>query len=151
MSHFEPSIRYTKRGSLHLDSLSGLTDDEASNGSPSSTIATNSPNSTFQPGSASFVHPRQIKTEEDDREPSSGPQRQSSSAVKSDKEKRKRSRVTPEQLVRLEQYFAKDRSPTASRRREISDILGMQERQTQIWFQNRFVFAFRFGISPAKR
>ncbi|KAF8953706.1 hypothetical protein BDZ97DRAFT_1929465 [Flammula alnicola] len=28
-------------------------------------------------------------------------------------------------------------APTAARRREISDILGMQERQTQIWFQNR--------------
>ncbi|KAI0297283.1 hypothetical protein B0F90DRAFT_920085 [Multifurca ochricompacta] len=30
-----------------------------------------------------------------------------------------------------------DRSPTAARRREISELLGMQERQTQIWFQNR--------------
>ncbi|KAE9403648.1 homeobox-domain-containing protein, partial [Gymnopus androsaceus JB14] len=50
---------------------------------------------------------------------------------------KKRSRVTPEQLVHLERYFTVDRSPTAARRREISDLLGMQERQTQIWFQNR--------------
>ncbi|KAH8117738.1 hypothetical protein DFH11DRAFT_855113 [Phellopilus nigrolimitatus] len=53
------------------------------------------------------------------------------------REKRKRSRVTPEQLTHLERFFAADRSPTAARRREISELLGMQERQTQIWFQNR--------------
>ncbi|CCM04699.1 uncharacterized protein FIBRA_06885 [Fibroporia radiculosa] len=53
------------------------------------------------------------------------------------KEKRKRSRVTPQQLVQLEQSFAADRSPTAARRKEISKLLGMNERQTQIWFQNR--------------
>ncbi|KZO96741.1 hypothetical protein CALVIDRAFT_563806 [Calocera viscosa TUFC12733] len=51
--------------------------------------------------------------------------------------KRKRSRVTPEQLTRLEELFASDRSPTVSRRKEISAELGMRERQTQIWFQNR--------------
>ncbi|KAI0048981.1 homeobox-domain-containing protein, partial [Auriscalpium vulgare] len=50
---------------------------------------------------------------------------------------RKRSRVTPDQLVHLERFFSVDRSPTAARRREISELLGMQERQTQIWFQNR--------------
>ncbi|GLB40596.1 putative homeodomain containing protein [Lyophyllum shimeji] len=64
----------------------------------------------------------------------------SSTGGKSDKdkvEKRKRSRVTPEQLVHLERFFLVDRSPTAARRREISELLGMQERQTQIWFQNR--------------
>jgi len=55
----------------------------------------------------------------------------------SDKEKRKRSRVTPEQLVHLERFFFVDRSPTAARRKEISELLGMHERQTQIWFQNR--------------
>ncbi|KZT41265.1 homeobox-domain-containing protein, partial [Sistotremastrum suecicum HHB10207 ss-3] len=53
------------------------------------------------------------------------------------KEKRKRSRVTPEQLTHLERIFTQDRSPTAQRRKEISEMLGMQERQTQIWFQNR--------------
>ncbi|KZT65862.1 homeobox-domain-containing protein [Daedalea quercina L-15889] len=53
------------------------------------------------------------------------------------REKRKRSRVTPEQLTQLESFFAANRSPTAARRKEISDMLGMTERQTQIWFQNR--------------
>lgn len=56
-----------------------------------------------------------------------------------EKEKRKRSRVTPEQLAHLERIFAIDRSPTAAKRKEISEMLGMQERQTQIWFQNRYV------------
>ncbi|KAJ7494576.1 hypothetical protein B0H11DRAFT_2002447 [Mycena galericulata] len=59
------------------------------------------------------------------------------SGIKCDREKPKRSRVTPEQLVHLERFFSIERSPTAARRREISDLLGMQERQTQIWFQNR--------------
>ena len=53
------------------------------------------------------------------------------------REKRKRSRVTPDQLTQLESLFAANRSPTAARRKEISDMLGMTERQTQIWFQNR--------------
>ncbi|KIJ51105.1 hypothetical protein M422DRAFT_224555 [Sphaerobolus stellatus SS14] len=54
-----------------------------------------------------------------------------------EREKRKRSRVTPEQLSHLERLFVMDRSPTAAKRKEISEMLGMQERQTQIWFQNR--------------
>lgn len=79
---------------------------------------------------------------DDDREPTFGPQRPRSASgsafvAKGEKEKRKRSRVTPEQLVHLERYFVLDRSPPATRRREISEKLGMQERQTQIWFQNR--------------
>ncbi|KAK2463472.1 hypothetical protein APHAL10511_004558 [Amanita phalloides] len=53
------------------------------------------------------------------------------------REKQKRSRVTPVQLAQLEQFFAADPSPTATRRKEISEVLGMPERQTQIWFQNR--------------
>jgi hypothetical protein len=57
-------------------------------------------------------------------------------------QKRKRSRVTPEQLAHLERVFSQDRSPTAARRKEISEQLGMQERQTQIWFQNRSVLSF---------
>lgn len=56
-----------------------------------------------------------------------------------EREKRKRSRVTPEQLAHLERIFAVDKSPTAAKRKEISEMLGMQERQTQIWFQNRCV------------
>lgn len=74
--------------------------------------------------------------------PSSGPQRSKSISgvgAKWEREKRKRSRVTPEQLIHLERFFSMDRSPTAARRKEISDLLGMQERQTQIWFQNRSV------------
>ncbi|KAG1796700.1 uncharacterized protein HD556DRAFT_281771 [Suillus plorans] len=72
--------------------------------------------------------------------PSSGPERSKSISgvgAKWEREKRKRSRVTPEQLIHLERFFSMDRSPTAARRKEISDLLGMQERQTQIWFQNR--------------
>ena len=78
-----------------------------------------------------------------DLDPASGPQRSRSASHSNpagpseSKEKRKRSRVTPEQLAHLERLFATDRSPTAARRKEISDMLGMQERQTQIWFQNR--------------
>ena len=51
--------------------------------------------------------------------------------------KRKRSRVTPVQLAHLERVFAKDRSPTAAKRKELAEVLGMNERQTQVWFQNR--------------
>ena len=61
------------------------------------------------------------------------------------KEKKKRSRVTPAQLAQLEQFFATDRSPTATRRKEISQELGMPERQTQLWFQNRCRYAARCG------
>lgn len=68
------------------------------------------------------------------KEPSSGPQRSEKTGKR---EKRKRCRVTPEQLIQLEDIFNKDRNPTGIRRKEISDELGMQERQTQIWFQNR--------------
>ncbi|KAG6816206.1 hypothetical protein H0H87_007755 [Tephrocybe sp. NHM501043] len=78
----------------------------------------------------------------EEKESATEPERERSASVASNKseekvEKRKRSRVTPEQLQHLERFFLLDRSPTAARRREISDLLGMQERQTQIWFQNR--------------
>ncbi|CDO74355.1 hypothetical protein BN946_scf184355.g3 [Trametes cinnabarina] len=53
------------------------------------------------------------------------------------KQRRKRSRTTPEQLVKLEEYFLADQSPTSARRRDIARELGLDERQTQIWFQNR--------------
>ncbi|KAI0350050.1 homeobox-domain-containing protein [Trametes cingulata] len=53
------------------------------------------------------------------------------------KQRRKRSRTTPEQLAKLEEYFAVDQSPTSARRRDIARELGLDERQTQIWFQNR--------------
>lgn len=59
------------------------------------------------------------------------------SPEKNFREKAKRHRVTPEQLSHLERQFAADHSPNAIKRREISELLGMQERQTQVWFQNR--------------
>lgn len=62
-----------------------------------------------------------------------------SSSMQEAKEKRKRSRVTPDQLSHLERIFQTERAPIASRRKEISDLLGMNERQTQVWFQNRYV------------
>lgn len=62
-----------------------------------------------------------------------------SSLAAGGKQRRKRSRTTPEQLAKLEEYFAADQSPTAARRREIAQELGLEERQTQIWYQNRFV------------
>ena len=89
-----------------------------------------------------------------DLDPASGPQRSRSASHSSvagpseTREKRKRSRVTPEQLAHLERLFAVDRSPTAARRKEISEMLGMQERQTQIWFQNRCVISIRTMSRP---
>lgn len=50
---------------------------------------------------------------------------------------RKRSHVTPQQLTYLERFFALDRSPGAAERKEISKLLGMQERQLQVWISNR--------------
>ncbi|KAJ6577244.1 hypothetical protein B0H19DRAFT_930868, partial [Mycena capillaripes] len=96
----------------------------ASTPSPSSASTALSPLAA-RPSSAGS----QTTEEEDEKDSGSG--------VKSDPEKPKRSRVTPDQLVHLERFFAVERSPTASRRREIGELLGMQERQTQIWFQNR--------------
>lgn len=57
------------------------------------------------------------------------------------KPKRKRARVSAEQLVHLEAIFVVDKCPTAARRKEICAQLGMTERQTQIWFQNRYVWS----------
>ena len=65
--------------------------------------------------------------------------READNLLKQRPEKRKRSRVTPEQLVELEQEFSTNRTPTGAERKSISDRLGMNERQTQIWFQNRYV------------
>src|SRR5688572_11575673 len=82
--------------------------------------------------SNSFLRsPREESLELEEEKASSGSRRPASNS-KGEKEKRKRSRVTPEQLAHLERYFAIDRSPTAARRREISKSLGMHERQTQI-------------------
>ncbi|KDQ53116.1 hypothetical protein JAAARDRAFT_435587 [Jaapia argillacea MUCL 33604] len=115
-------------------------EDGSSSGSSASSpdSESGSPTSPVDLKSASSM--REFQDFSSAREPQTGPQRSSegASTLKSgEKEKRKRSRVTPEQLVHLERYFAADRIPTAAKRKEISDILGMNERQTQIWFQNR--------------
>jgi hypothetical protein len=65
--------------------------------------------------------------------------READNLLKQRPEKRKRSRVTPEQLIELEREFSTNRTPTGAERKAISDRLGMNERQTQIWFQNRYV------------
>jgi regulatory protein PHO2 len=117
--------------------------DESTDSSSESTEPAHSPGPTpASARSSSLGSDSEPLDLDDDREPASGPQRPRSAtslhaSAKAEKEKRKRSRVTPEQLVHLERFFAVDRSPPAGRRREISERLGMQERQTQIWFQNR--------------
>ena len=68
-------------------------------------------------------------------------------APKDDRERRKRNRVTPEQLIQLEAAFSKDRSPTSTERRELSNRIGMAERAVQIWFQNRSVDFLHFLTS----
>lgn len=132
-----------KRTSFHLDSSSFVrrSDDQSSLDS-----AASSPSSSSRSPTTPFAHPPNCAPSPESsmdrvREPALGPQRTRSvsSSSKGDKEKRKRSRVAPEQLIHLERFFAADRSPTAARRREISELLAMQERQTQIWFQNRSV------------
>ncbi|CAE6341228.1 unnamed protein product [Rhizoctonia solani] len=117
--------------------------------SPPSASSTPSQSATFpnRTRSATIASPLRSTLEaDDDQKPSSiGPQRVRSATIgspttataRANLQKRKRSRVTPEQLAHLERVFATDRSPTAARRKEISEQLGMQERQTQIWFQNR--------------
>ncbi|KAJ7178636.1 hypothetical protein C8R43DRAFT_871491 [Mycena crocata] len=111
------------RAKLHIDPSAEAC---ASTPSPSSASTTLFSPLTTRPSSAGSQ-----TTEEEDEKESTG------SGIKSDPEKPKRSRVTPEQLVHLERFFSMERSPTATRRRDISELLGMQERQTQIWFQNR--------------
>ena len=60
-------------------------------------------------------------------------------APKDDRERRTRNRLTPEQLVQHEAALSKDRSPTSTERRELSNRIGIAERAVQIWFQNRSV------------
>ncbi|KAH7928284.1 homeobox-domain-containing protein [Leucogyrophana mollusca] len=126
----------------HLDSSAfGLNADHNSESTPSPpSSSAQSPLTPSAPRPSSASAASDTRDGEDILEPSSGPQRSRSTGggpSKGEREKRKRSRVTPEQLVHLERFFSVDRSPTAARRKEISDLLGMQERQTQIWFQNR--------------
>ncbi|KAJ6513439.1 hypothetical protein C8R45DRAFT_813456 [Mycena sanguinolenta] len=111
------------RGRLQIDPSAKSCASTPSPSSASTTLSILSPLNT-RPSSAGS----QTTEEEDEKGHKSD---------KSDPDKPKRSRVTPEQLVHLERFFAAERSPTASRRREIGELLGMHERQTQIWFQNR--------------
>ncbi|KAJ7650447.1 homeodomain transcription factor [Roridomyces roridus] len=104
------------RASLHIDPSAC-----ASTPSPSSACTTLSSPLTTRPSPAGSP----TTEDEDEKDPKSG------------RQKPKRCRVTPEQLVHLERFFTVEPSPTAARRRDISELLGMQERQTQIWFQNR--------------
>lgn len=126
------------RPSLHIDAANLqpiILGDEGQLTSPISAATTTSP---VTPGVPRPPSSGSETAEDEEKDPSYGPQRSTSTAgSKGEREKRKRSRVTPEQLVHLERFFAMDRSPPAARRREISELLGMQERQTQIWFQNR--------------
>ncbi|KZP27308.1 homeobox-domain-containing protein [Athelia psychrophila] len=130
-----------RRAPLHLDPASferkSVDGSQSSSSSPTSTTV--SPVTPLGREDSVPLTPSEVDFDAT-REPVSGPQRTSSKGKADkdgEKEKRKRSRVTPEQLVHLERFFSVDRSPTAVRRKEISELLGMQERQTQIWFQNR--------------
>jgi regulatory protein PHO2 len=129
-----------RRIALQIDP-SPFTTEEDEDDIPDSAVSSSS--SIYRSPSSSPTAPRPWSGNDVDGHKSSaaGPHRVRSTALpggKNEKEKRKRSRVTPDQLVHLEQFFAVERSPTAARRREISELLGMQERQTQIWFQNRY-------------
>ncbi|KAJ7052522.1 hypothetical protein C8F01DRAFT_1170304 [Mycena amicta] len=96
-------------------------------------LAPPAPTSTPSPSTAStYLSPLSTRPPSADSETT-----EEDEPAKTEPEKPKRCRVTPDQLVHLERFFAAERSPTATRRREISELLGMQERQTQIWFQNR--------------
>lgn len=120
--HIEPNAVYTRRNDDAATPVSAATTE-----SPITPLVATPPSAISETSEA-----------DNDGNASAGSDSIPSSGRRS-REKKKRSRVTPEQLVHLERYFTVDRSPTAARRREISDLLGMQERQTQIWFQNRYV------------
>lgn len=51
---------------------------------------------------------------------------------------KKRNRFNKTQTSVLEQYFTQDHSPSAARRKEISELIRCSIRQTQVWFQNRY-------------
>ncbi|EJD06492.1 uncharacterized protein FOMMEDRAFT_102289 [Fomitiporia mediterranea MF3/22] len=133
--NLDPSSKYGPGEDISL-----VTESTAS--TPSASMSPATPGDT--PLSASTDAPPDTPVKDEGSAEASAEPRSASTTATSSKsksgeprEKRKRSRVTPEQLTHLERFFAADRSPTAARRREISELLGMQERQTQIWFQNR--------------
>ncbi|THV02779.1 hypothetical protein K435DRAFT_852429 [Dendrothele bispora CBS 962.96] len=136
-----PVTRSTKRSSLHLDpnvpyrapDEDTMTPSSGTTGSPVTPVITPSPSSS-SPGDFEGENDGEAPVESQNSDSTSNT---TTTTTTKRREKKKRCRVTPEQLVHLERYFVSDRSPTAARRREISELLGMQERQTQIWFQNR--------------
>lgn len=138
-SYIEPRARCPP---LQLDSSVFAYNVKEEDDHPDSALSTPSSISTISPITPVATRRSSCSSEpsdtNDDREVGSASRaRSTSTGSAKDREKKKRSRVTPEQLIHLEKFFAHDRSPTAARRREISELLGMQERQTQIWFQNR--------------
>ncbi|KAF7330411.1 U1 snRNP 70K protein [Mycena venus] len=104
---------------------------------PSAMACTSTPSPSSASTSLSTLSPLNTRPSSAGSQTTEEEEEKGAKSDKSDPEKPKRSRVTPEQLVHLERFFAVERSPTASRRREIGELLGMHERQTQIWFQNR--------------
>ncbi|KXN85871.1 Homeobox protein 10 [Leucoagaricus sp. SymC.cos] len=69
--------------------------------------------------------------------PTSQSSSQASPPAEQQPAKKKRGRLSREQLAQLEHLFAVDCSPTVPRRREIALLIGISERQIQVWFQNR--------------
>ncbi|KAG6853793.1 hypothetical protein C0991_001382 [Blastosporella zonata] len=139
---------YTNPRTINLDppTTIRLQDGDSHSSYPTSASATEIiPLHPYSPPKATTHSPSSSRAsgseppEEEEADSARGERSASVASNKSEEkvEKRKRSRVNPEQLQHLERFFLLDRSPTAARRREISDLLGMQERQTQIWFQNR--------------
>jgi homeobox domain-containing protein len=62
----------------------------------------------------------------------------------------KRQRATQDQLAILEIEFNKNPTPTAQVRDRIADEIDMTERSVQIWFQNRYVAAWKAAQLAAR-
>lgn len=62
----------------------------------------------------------------------------------------KRQRATQDQLLTLEVEFNKNPTPTALVRERIAQDISMTERSVQIWFQNRFVYLWTWGLIRIK-
>uniref|UniRef100_D8Q507 Homeobox domain-containing protein n=1 Tax=Schizophyllum commune (strain H4-8 / FGSC 9210) TaxID=578458 RepID=D8Q507_SCHCM len=87
----------------------------------------------MQPSSSSQPAPSQRNASGS----STAKERRRTSRATSGGDKKKRQRVTSDQLAHLESIFAVEHTPTQERRRQISQALGMEEKQTKVWFQNR--------------
>ncbi|KAJ8072606.1 hypothetical protein PM082_016165 [Marasmius tenuissimus] len=118
---------------LQVSSSTFLKTEHSATPSPTATTPPFTPQSSYSTSSEVSEDYNDHSSVQSCETPASGTSPARSSAAS----KRKRCRVTPDQLVHLERMFLTDRNPNASRRREISETLGMNERQTQVWFQNR--------------